>query len=373
MNQYSSFPVRSPRFWTYSAGAAPAPAPEQAARAAKFRRWSSRHPPLGESAGCPHCHDRAHGRNPDAAQRADLRRLREVLPNVSIASKDPDRTRSTCAAFTTQGQSRRGGSTVSQRCRVLDDQSAQLPGRNLDIYAATSNASKCWRAARHLVRRRRTSGAVRYITTNETQHHRSRIQRQLFHHRHGDPQQRGGLSQCAADCGYIGAEGVIYEHPRRLYPQRAGTFSRSAAISASSIISAASCLPEARRYRIAGWLITPNIHDLPGSAIVGLAQFSDDWSLLLQQSYQRLEADGVYAYDPTLGDLNVQQYNASATGSIRGHGLDGEWQDRGVENGLYRRLLDRKVTQVTDYTAYARVFTPPIISATVLRWRHGKH
>ena len=46
-------------------------------------------------------------------------------------------------------------------------------------------------------------------------------------------------------------------------------------------------------------------------ARVGAVPVQQDWNLLLQQSYQSMEADGVFAYDPALGDLDVQQYNPS--------------------------------------------------------------
>ena len=59
-----------------------------------------------------------------------------------------------------------------------------------------------------------------------------------------------------------------------------------------------------------------------GLRVSGLYQFNDDWNVLLQQSYQSMEADGVFAYDPALGDLDVQEYNPSRTrtGSKIPHG-----------------------------------------------------
>ena len=40
-----------------------------------------------------------------------------------------------------------------------------------------------------------------------------------------------------------------------------------------------------------------------GIRVSGLYQFNADWNFLLQQSYQSMDADGVFAYDPQLGDL----------------------------------------------------------------------
>ncbi len=87
----------------------------------------------------------------------------------------------------------------------------------------------------------------------------------------------------------------------------------------------------------------------------GLYKFNDDWNFLLEQSYQNLEADGVYGYTPSLGDLNVQQWNPS---SDHDRFEDTAWTLNGriealklVYTGGY---LVRNVNQVTDYTNYAR-------------------
>ena len=86
-----------------------------------------------------------------------------------------------------------------------------------------------------------------------------------------------------------------------------------------------------------------------------LYQISDDWQALVEQSYQSLEADGVFAYDPTLGDLNVQQYNPDTD---KDKFENTAWTLNGrvgpvklVYTGGY---LVRNVDEVSDYTAYSR-------------------
>ena len=87
----------------------------------------------------------------------------------------------------------------------------------------------------------------------------------------------------------------------------------------------------------------------------GLYQINEDWNLLVQQSYQSMEADGVFAYDPQLGDLDVQQYNPSKD-------LDKFEDTAWTVNGRVGALklvytggyLVRNVDQTADYTNYAR-------------------
>ena len=77
----------------------------------------------------------------------------------------------------------------------------------------------------------------------------------------------------------------------------------------------------------------------------------------------------------SLGDLNVQQYNAS---SDKDQFEDTAWTVNGsigalklVYTGGY---LDRKVSQVTDYTAYARGVLCRLLSVQwTLGRRHGNH
>ena len=94
----------------------------------------------GKHAGRADHHPGADRRNADATERLDLRRLREVSAERDSASSGsgpgrnlharPERRRS---------WARQGAATIGTFPNVavyLDEQSAQLPGRNLDVYAA---------------------------------------------------------------------------------------------------------------------------------------------------------------------------------------------------------------------------------------------
>jgi hypothetical protein len=63
--------------------------------------------------------------------------------------------------------------------------------------------------------------------------------------------------------------------------------------------------PTVSNYNLLNNAYNPTVYK--GARLSAFYKINDDWNLLLQQSYQSLEADGVYAYSPALGDLNVQQ------------------------------------------------------------------
>jgi len=86
----------------------------------------------------------------------------------------------------------------------------------------------------------------------------------------------------------------------------------------------------------------------------GLKYFiNDSWSLLLQHTTQSLGADGVFDYDPEVGDLQVERYfpdsledDVDLTSLV----LEGKIGDLDI---VYAgAFLDREVEQSIDYTGY---------------------
>lgn len=81
---------------------------------------------------------------------------------------------------------------------------------------------------------------------------------------------------------------------------------------------------------------------------------NDNWDFLLQHSGQELGADGVFDYDPAVGDLQVQRYypdeltDEFAQTAWTLNGRIGELEV--LYTGAY---LDRDVEQFIDYTGYA--------------------
>jgi outer membrane receptor protein involved in Fe transport len=81
--------------------------------------------------------------------------------------------------------------------------------------------------------------------------------------------------------------------------------------------------------------------------------FGDDWELLVSHIDQTIEADGVWDYDPTLGDLKVQRFAEDTledTFTQTAITLDGRM---GALDVVYTgSMLDRTATQAVDYTGY---------------------
>ena len=84
--------------------------------------------------------------------------------------------------------------------------------------------------------------------------------------------------------------------------------------------------------------------------------FNDDWRLTVQHHQQTLEADGVFDYDPTVGDLEVQRYSEDALEDTFGQTawtLEGRiGKLRALYTGAY---LQRDIEQVYDYSEYVNV------------------
>lgn len=90
-----------------------------------------------------------------------------------------------------------------------------------------------------------------------------------------------------------------------------------------------------------------------GFRLSGTVLLTDDWDLNVQHTQQKLEADGVFDYDPEVGDLEVSRYFPDSLEDEFGQTT---WTLEGrlamldvVYAGGY---LDREVDQSVDYTGY---------------------
>nr|WP_196139645.1 TonB-dependent receptor [Aliikangiella sp. G2MR2-5] len=81
--------------------------------------------------------------------------------------------------------------------------------------------------------------------------------------------------------------------------------------------------------------------------------FDNDWELLVQQAQQELGADGVFDYDPEIGDLEVSRFFPDY---LRDEFDQTSWTLKGrmltLEIVYAGAFLDREVNQSIDYTGY---------------------
>ena len=131
-----------------------------------------------------------------------------------------------------------------------------------------------------------------------------------------------------------------------------GTFTTDPSINPDSQATASAVSYEAADNAL---LVEDNFNDsgYEGVRLSGLFQINDDWSFSLQHTQQKLTADGVFDYDPTVGDLDVTRFFEDTLEDEFGQTA---WTLEGrlamldlVYTGAY---LDREVNQSVDYTGY---------------------
>ena len=131
-----------------------------------------------------------------------------------------------------------------------------------------------------------------------------------------------------------------------------GTFTTDPSINPESQASASAVsYEEANNAR----LVEDDFNDsgYEGVRLSARYQFNDDWRLDVQHTAQKLEADGVFDYDPEAGDLNVTRFFED---SLEDEFNQTAWTVNGrlamldlVYTGAY---LDRQIDQSVDYTGY---------------------
>jgi iron complex outermembrane recepter protein len=287
----------------------------------------------------------------------------KYLPNVSTAGVGPGQSEIYMRGLSTTHQSNQvaGGTGAFPNVAVyLDDQSAQLPGRNLDIYAADLERIEVLEGPQGtLYGAGAQAGAVRYITNKpKLDVTEGGATASYSTTAHGDPSSEvQAVVNLPLIPDTLALRAVIYDDSRGGYIHNIpGTFTRSAADAGivqyfNGVVPANSV--SLSNNNLVGNAINPVVYQ--GARLSALYRFNDDWNATLQQSYQNMEADGVFAYNPALGDLNVQQYNPDTD---KDKFEDTAWTVNGrvgavkvVYTGGY---LVRNVDEVSDYTAYSR-------------------
>ena len=249
----------------------------------------------------------------------------------------------------------------------LDEQSAQLPGRNLDVYAADLERIEVLQGPQGtLFGAGAEAGVLRYITNkpklNVTE---ATVDAGYATTAHGDPSTAAdAVINVPLIADTLAVRGVIYDEKRGGYIDNTpATFARSASDVSIRYADAAGQVPAnsvaLNNSALVGNHINPVSYQ--GIRVEALYQFNESWSALLVQSYQNIEADGVFtemaanAFGQPQPPLTVQLYNPSYNKdrfentalTIDGH--------IGALKVLYAgAYLVRNIDQVQDYTAYAR-------------------
>jgi iron complex outermembrane recepter protein len=246
----------------------------------------------------------------------------------------------------------------------LDEQSAQLPNRNLDIYAADLDRIEILEGPQGtLFGAGAQAGVVRYITNKpKLDVTEAMVNAGYATTAHGDQSSNVEATiniPLIADT--LAVRGVIYNEKRGGYINNIpGTFARAATDLGTYYIGG---VPPNSVVINNAALVANDINPVTyqGIRVEALYQFTEGWSALLAQSYQNMEADGVFAemaansLGEPLPDLSVQLYNPSYNkDKFENTALTIDGRLGALKLVYAGAYLVRNVEQVQDYTNYAR-------------------
>jgi iron complex outermembrane recepter protein len=264
-------------------------------------------------------------------------------------------------------QSSGGIGTFPNVAVYLDEQSVQLPSRNLDIYAADLERVEVLEGPQGtLFGAGAQAGVVRYITNKpKLDVSEALLNAGYASTAHGAPSSSLDFTvNVPLIANRLALRGVIYDERRGGYIDNLpATFARADSDLGNFYFYAGGKVPAnsvvINNFDIAAGEINPVTYQ--GIRVEALYRINDEWSALLTQSHQTMEADGVFAEMAanSLGepqpDLSVQLYNPSYNKdrfSNTALTIDGRIRDlRLLYAGAY---FERNVEQVQDYTNYSR-------------------
>tara|TARA_B100001057_G_scaffold494309_1_gene590593 strand:+ start:18155 stop:20638 length:2484 start_codon:yes stop_codon:yes gene_type:complete len=235
----------------------------------------------------------------------------------------------------------------------LDEQPAQVPGRNLDVYVADMERIEVLPGPQGtLFGASSQAGTVRMIT-NKPKYEVTEggFNMSLYDTQHGEPSEAfdGFINIPMSDAWSI--RGVIYKATQGGYIDNVyGT------MSSQGKGSFASLTPNAIYKTVDNAeFVEDNFNEstYEGFRISSRATFNDNWELLVSHIDQSLEADGVWDYDPAVGDLDVRRFQPDTLEDSfeqTAVTLDGRL---GALDVVYTgSYLERTADQTVDYTGY---------------------
>jgi iron complex outermembrane recepter protein len=305
----------------------------------------------------------------------------KYLPSVSTATNGPGQTNIYIRGLSIGSGGTEGSGAIGNFPNVavyLDEQSEQLPGRNLDVYAVDLERVEVLEGPQGtLFGGGSEAGVVRYITNkpklNVTE---ASAEAGAGTTAHGDPNSSAHfVINLPLIDDTLAVRGVLYEDRHGGYINNVGSeFTRSGddlgialrnggTVSNTGQVLTPGHVPAnsevINNYLIAGNGINPLTYS--GFRLSALWQINSQWNALLTESYQNMDAEGVFYQNPvgsqgnTLPGLSVTVFNPSydhdrfENTALTVNGQIGDLKL--VYSGAY---LVRNVDQVQDYTNYAR-------------------
>jgi outer membrane receptor protein involved in Fe transport len=305
------------------------------------------------------------------------------LPNVSGGSQGPGQVQIFMRGLSAGSVPTQSGGSINGFPNValyLDDQSGQLPGRNLDVYAADLERIEVLAGPQGtLFGAGAQAGVIRYITNKpKLDKTEASVIASYGVTAGGDPNTDiTAVINLPVIANTLAVRAVIYNDQRGGYINNVpATFTRKATdggihyadyptgCGPNSDPPGPPCQvppnsPVINNYLIARNAINPLTYQ--GLRVSALWQINDDWSALITQTYQNMDAEGVFYQMPTSSDgaplppQSVTLFNPSYN---KDKFSNTAWTFNGrigalkaVYTGSY---LVRNVETIQDYTNYAR-------------------
>jgi iron complex outermembrane receptor protein len=305
----------------------------------------------------------------------------KYLPNVSQASWGPGQSLIFMRGLSSGALGTQGSGTDANFPNVavyLDEQSAQMPYRNLDVYAVDIDRIEVLEGPQGtLFGAGAEAGAIRYITNKpKLDVTEGNVEGGYGYTSHGDPNSKANATlNLPIIAGTLAVRGVVFTDSRGGYIDNVpGTFTRRASdlgITGTVFPSAAGCLVPGTDtlYASCANVINNNntvANDInpvtyQGARVSVLWKINDNWDALIAQTYQTMNAQGVFYQEPVstdgvpLPDLSVTTFNPSYDKDEfenTAWTLNGAIGDiKAIYTGGY---LVRNVEAQQDYTAYTR-------------------
>jgi iron complex outermembrane recepter protein len=308
----------------------------------------------------------------------------KYLPNVTTASNGPGQNELFMRGLSAGSQPSQGSGSTGLWPNVavyLDNQSAQLPNRNLDIYAADLNRIEVLEGPQGtLFGAGAEAGVIRYITNEpKLDVTEANLKAGYGTTAHGDPNNDlTAVLNLPLIANTMAVRAVIYTDRRGGYIDNVpATFTRKdtdIGIGYAYFPAVGGQCPDHQPNN--GFCVPPGSPSINNANAIGnainpvtyegirveaLYKFNDDWNALITQSYQDMDSRGVFYQQPNASDgaplqpLEVTLFNPSFD---KDRFESTAWTVNGrfgalkaVYTGGY---LVRNVEQVSDYTNYAR-------------------